>query len=312
MQALVDTYACEWTDAVEDPGKRAAFRHFANDRRGDDTDPLRSPSAGRRSPARRPQARRTRSRRSAACRSSGGSGCASRRWPTCRDDGGIAVRCGAAADRRLPASRRGGEWYATQNSVPHKREMVLARGIVGDQGGRAQGRVPAAQEDVRSAHRRVPLGRPARDRDVPGARRRRRRLRRAAARWSTALAACSDTTLAPSTRWRNDRRRQTHCPYCAFQCGLSVTANGRGNGAGGASRTRRFRSTAGRCASRGYTSAAAPRSPGRLVAPLLRGADGVLAPVSWDAALDFVAERLLAIRERARRARAGARSAAAR
>jgi nitrite reductase (NADH) large subunit len=50
-------------------------------------------------------------------------------------DGGIAIRCG---DTQLAvfnfASR--GEWYATQNLCPHKREMVLARGIVGEQGGR--------------------------------------------------------------------------------------------------------------------------------------------------------------------------------
>jgi NAD(P)H-dependent nitrite reductase small subunit len=28
-----------------------------------------------------------------------------------------------------------GEWYATQNQCPHRRQMVLARGIVGDQAG---------------------------------------------------------------------------------------------------------------------------------------------------------------------------------
>ena len=28
-----------------------------------------------------------------------------------------------------------GEWYATQNMCPHKREFVLSRGILGDQGG---------------------------------------------------------------------------------------------------------------------------------------------------------------------------------
>ena len=37
MQALVDTYSCEWADVVRDPVKRASFRHFANDARGDRT-----------------------------------------------------------------------------------------------------------------------------------------------------------------------------------------------------------------------------------------------------------------------------------
>jgi NAD(P)H-dependent nitrite reductase small subunit len=49
-------------------------------------------------------------------------------------DGGIAVRHG---DEQIAvfhfASR--GQWYATQNVCPHRREMVLARGILGDQAG---------------------------------------------------------------------------------------------------------------------------------------------------------------------------------
>jgi NAD(P)H-dependent nitrite reductase small subunit len=49
-------------------------------------------------------------------------------------DGGTVVRHG---DRQIAvfnfASR--GAWYATQNLCPHRREMVLARGIVGDRSG---------------------------------------------------------------------------------------------------------------------------------------------------------------------------------
>src|SRR3954454_16652359 len=36
MQALVDTYACEWKIAVEDPEKRKRFRHFVNSEAKDD------------------------------------------------------------------------------------------------------------------------------------------------------------------------------------------------------------------------------------------------------------------------------------
>jgi nitrite reductase (NADH) large subunit len=30
MQRVVDTYACEWKNAVEDPAVRRRFRHFVN------------------------------------------------------------------------------------------------------------------------------------------------------------------------------------------------------------------------------------------------------------------------------------------
>ena len=30
MQHIVDTYACEWKEAVEDPDKRKRFRQFVN------------------------------------------------------------------------------------------------------------------------------------------------------------------------------------------------------------------------------------------------------------------------------------------
>jgi NAD(P)H-dependent nitrite reductase small subunit len=49
-------------------------------------------------------------------------------------DGGIAVRHGAAQVAVFNFASRG-EWYATQNQCPHRRQMVLARGIVGDQAG---------------------------------------------------------------------------------------------------------------------------------------------------------------------------------
>jgi len=32
-------------------------------------------------------------------------------------------------------NKRKGEWYATQNLCPHKREMILSRGIIGDESG---------------------------------------------------------------------------------------------------------------------------------------------------------------------------------
>jgi NAD(P)H-dependent nitrite reductase small subunit len=49
------------------------------------------------------------------------------------EDGGIAVRYGDAQIALFHFASRG-EWYATQNMCPHKRQMVLARGILGSQG----------------------------------------------------------------------------------------------------------------------------------------------------------------------------------
>jgi nitrite reductase (NADH) large subunit len=132
MQALVDGYTCEWADAVRDPSKRSAFRHFANDPGGDDTVrfvPERSqpkPDTSRKSPDPAGGLRHL--------------PVLQRQWVRVAsvidvpDEGGIAVRWGAMqlAVFRLTAR---GEWYATQNSCPHKQEMVLARGIVGDHAG---------------------------------------------------------------------------------------------------------------------------------------------------------------------------------
>ncbi len=49
---------------------------------------------------------------------------------------------------------------------------------------------------------------------------------------------------------------------------------------------------------KGFTSAALLDHPARVKTPLLRNAAGKLVPASWDAALDFIAEKMLALRER--------------
>jgi assimilatory nitrate reductase catalytic subunit len=89
---------------------------------------------------------------------------------------------------------------------------------------------------------------------------------------------------------------KTHCPYCAFQCGMSVTTSG----ADGADVTVRadedFPVNRGQMCIKGFTSAAILDHPARVRSPLLRQPDGRLAPVSWDTALDFVADKLLALR----------------
>jgi nitrite reductase (NADH) large subunit len=128
MQSLVDSYACEWTGVVKDPEQRALFRHFANDPAGDDTVAM-VPERGQLRPASAP--REAKVRRLPVIR---------REWVRVASvadvpkDGGIAVHYGSMQLAIFHFASRG-EWHATQNLCPHKKEMVLARGVLGDQGG---------------------------------------------------------------------------------------------------------------------------------------------------------------------------------
>jgi nitrite reductase (NADH) large subunit len=134
MQHLVDTYECEWAGVVKDPAKRALFRHFANDAAGDDTIQF-VPERGQVRPGDGPKPadplHAAKVRRLPIVR---------REWvrlASVRDvpsDGGMGVRYGNMQIAIFHFASRG-EWYATQNMCPHKQEMVLARGILGDQAG---------------------------------------------------------------------------------------------------------------------------------------------------------------------------------
>jgi assimilatory nitrate reductase catalytic subunit len=83
---------------------------------------------------------------------------------------------------------------------------------------------------------------------------------------------------------------RTHCPYCAFQCGMTVSPalEVRPDDA--------FPVNRGQMCTKGFTSAELLDHAERVTTPLLRGPDGRFVPASWEAALDFIAERLLAIR----------------
>ena len=89
----------------------------------------------------------------------------------------------------------------------------------------------------------------------------------------------------------------THCPYCALQCGQELTPGASPDGAGPPVTVapRQFPTNNGGLCQKGWTSAAVLRAPDRLTTPQVRGADGRLAPASWDAALDLVAGRLAAL-----------------
>lgn len=88
----------------------------------------------------------------------------------------------------------------------------------------------------------------------------------------------------------------THCPYCALQCAMTLTQTSAATSAG---RTlpvtvagREFPTNRGGLCKKGWTSAELLADTGRLTTPLVRGDDGELHPAEWDATLDLIAARL--------------------
>ncbi|HEX4458325.1 MAG TPA: molybdopterin oxidoreductase family protein [Polyangia bacterium] len=91
---------------------------------------------------------------------------------------------------------------------------------------------------------------------------------------------------------------KTHCPYCAFQCGMTVGASDPRSGELTIRADPEFPVNRGQMCIKGFTSATLLDHPARLRQPLMRTTDGKLAPVAWDTALDFIADKLGALRER--------------
>ncbi|WP_169951332.1 molybdopterin oxidoreductase family protein [Microbispora sp. H11081] len=81
----------------------------------------------------------------------------------------------------------------------------------------------------------------------------------------------------------------THCPYCALQCGMTLSPAGRAS-----VRVRPRDPSEGGLCQKGWTAAALLGSPARLTTPLVRDG-GTLRPASWDEALGLVARRIEAI-----------------
>lgn len=88
--------------------------------------------------------------------------------------------------------------------------------------------------------------------------------------------------------------RDTHCPYCALQCGMRLTPTGTSVEVAG----RDFPTNRGGLCRKGWTSAEVLTVGDRVTQPLVRDAAGRLVPTTWDRALDLVAERLRAVQQR--------------
>jgi nitrite reductase (NADH) large subunit len=138
MQFLVDTYQCEWKEVVNNPERRRWFQQFANTDENE-TEPSIEfvTERGQSRPAGWPSDFVSLDQLKpppAKVKTSG------KRWVKVGAvadfpvNGGRTIKYGRAQIAVYNFASRG-QWYACQNMCPHKMEMVLARGIIGDQDG---------------------------------------------------------------------------------------------------------------------------------------------------------------------------------
>jgi assimilatory nitrate reductase catalytic subunit len=94
---------------------------------------------------------------------------------------------------------------------------------------------------------------------------------------------------------------RTHCPYCAFQCGI-LMGEDLGGGLPRITGDPNFPVNNGQLCIKGWTAATLLDHPLRVTVPQLRshsgGERGEWREASWDEAFDFIAEKMIAIRER--------------
>ncbi|WP_237565943.1 molybdopterin oxidoreductase family protein [Ornithinimicrobium cerasi] len=86
----------------------------------------------------------------------------------------------------------------------------------------------------------------------------------------------------------------THCPYCALQCGMRLTPAGRTVEVA----PREFPTNRGGLCRKGWTAAEVLTVGDRVTRPLVRDADGDLVAATWERALAVVADGLRDVRRR--------------
>lgn len=157
MQFVVDTYKCEWREVVESPERRRWFKQFVNT---DETEP--TIEFVREREQKHPNGWQTPelveltlpSLRSAQVSdlaeevtaglpiadAAEDSNSDALRWVDVGAiddfpmDGGMTVKYGKSQLAVFRFASRG-EWYASQNMCPHKKQLVLSRGLLGDSAG---------------------------------------------------------------------------------------------------------------------------------------------------------------------------------
>ena len=97
-------------------------------------------------------------------------------------------------------------------------------------------------------------------------------------------------TLAPTAT-----DTATHCPYCAFQCGIRISAADDVVTVAG---DQAFPVNRGALCIKGFTAHETLSHPDRLRTPLIRSEGGALEPASWDDALDRIAAGIRDVQRR--------------
>ncbi|MBM4152150.1 MAG: nitrite reductase small subunit NirD [Kiritimatiellaceae bacterium] len=128
MQYIVDTYQCEWATTLQSPEKLAMFTHFANSPEKDSVKHIRVRDQKRPAPWDKeyPQ-------QADDASYFGGD----RLWvdfgpkSVVPSNGGATMKYGRHQIAVFHFEKKN-QWFASQNMCPHKREMVLSRGLLGD------------------------------------------------------------------------------------------------------------------------------------------------------------------------------------
>ncbi|OJJ63719.1 hypothetical protein ASPSYDRAFT_38347 [Aspergillus sydowii CBS 593.65] len=130
MQALVDSYFCEWTETVRNPKRRKYFQQFANTDKTIETVEI---------VKEREQVRPTYWPKDGASEDFKGHQWSSLSWQPVIEadyfsDGPPAISSAniKRGDTQLAIFKVKGKYYATQQMCPHKRAFVLSDGLIGD------------------------------------------------------------------------------------------------------------------------------------------------------------------------------------
>ena len=87
----------------------------------------------------------------------------------------------------------------------------------------------------------------------------------------------------------------THCPYCAFQCGIHIKGSREQATVSG---NVLFPVNQGRLCVKGYTAPATLTHPNRILTPHARQSDGTFLPITWDDALMHIVQAFQQIQAR--------------